>query len=263
MSARAEARAGRYRFRHVARMEWIKLCSLRSTWWTMALAVAAAVGIGVQTGAGSTNTEQVTRNVLAGGTLGGLLLVSVLGVLMMTSEYTSGTIRSTLAAVPRRPLLLAAKVAVFGVAALIVGEVATFASFLAAGMALKQGVVAPALSQPGVLRAVLLTGASYCLIGMLAVGLGAIIRSTAAGIVVLVGGLYVVAQLAGKLVKLASYAPLNIVQNSLSQPQQQGCSSGAGPCPHLLSAWAGLGLLCLYAVVVLAVGGLLLARRDA
>jgi len=72
----------------------------------------------------------VINNILAGGALGQLVF-AVLGVLVMTSEYSSGTIRATLAAIPRRPLVLAAKTAVFGVVALVTGEAATFAGFLA------------------------------------------------------------------------------------------------------------------------------------
>jgi ABC-2 type transport system permease protein len=260
VSARGEARTGHYRFWHVAGMEWIKLRSVRSAWWAIALAVAAAAGLAVQASSGVTSTADVTRIALSGGTLAGELLVSVLGVLTITSEYSSGMIRSTLAAAPRRRLLLAAKAAVFGALALVVGEVAAFASFTAGGLALKQGVAAPALSQPGVLRAVALSGASYCLIGLLGLGLGTIIRNTASSIVVLVAGVYLVAQLGGKLVHLARYAPLNIVQNSLAVPRQV-CTRGPVPCP--LSAWAGLGMLCLYGVVALIIGGWLLARRDA
>ncbi len=241
-------------------MEWIKLRSVRSAWWTIALAVAAAAGLAVQAGSGVTSTGDLTRSALSGGTLAGVLLVSVQGVLTITSEYTSGMIRSTLAAAPRRPLVLAAKAAVFGALALAAGEVAAFASFTAGGLALKQGVAAPALSQPGVLRAVALTGASYCLIGLLGLGLGTIIRNTTSSIVVLVAGVYVAAQLAGKLVNLTRYAPLNIVQNSLAVPRQV-CTSGPVPCP--LPAWTGLGMLCLYAVVALIIGGWLLTQRDA
>jgi hypothetical protein len=93
-------------------MEWIKLRTLRSTWWTIGIGVAGAVAIGVAVGHGTKNTSgDLTNNALAG-MVPGLLLAGVLGVLMMTSEYSSGTIRATLAAVPGRPLLLAAKAAV-------------------------------------------------------------------------------------------------------------------------------------------------------
>ena len=96
--------AGHYRFRHAARMEWIKLRSLRSTWWTLAITVAGAVAIGVTVGLNTRNAAgDLTNNALAG-IVPGLLLAGVLGVLTMTGEYTSGMIRATLAAIPRRPL---------------------------------------------------------------------------------------------------------------------------------------------------------------
>ena len=126
---------GRYRFSQVARMEWTKLRSLRSTWWVLAVTVAGAIGIAVAVGV---NTEDaaadLTNNALAGISLG-LLLVGVLGVLMMTGEYSSGMIRATLAAIPNRPLVLAAKAAVFGLVALAAGEAAGFIAFFAGGAA--------------------------------------------------------------------------------------------------------------------------------
>src|SRR5207248_3078081 len=157
---------GHYGFRHVTRMEWIKLRSLRSTWWTLALSAGAAIGIGIAVGLNTPVTsrhEDLTNNALAG-VSAGLLQTGVLGAVMMTSEYTSGMIRATLAAAPNRPLMLAAKAAVFGGVALALGEATSFIAFFAGGAALRHGIAAPALSQPGVLRAVLLSGASFCLI---------------------------------------------------------------------------------------------------
>jgi ABC-2 type transport system permease protein len=253
--------SGHYRFRHVARMEWIKLRSLRSTWWTLALSAAAAVGIAVAVGLNTPFTsrhEDLTSNVL-GGVSAGLLLTGVLGVLMMTSEYTSGMIRATLAAAPNRPLMLAAKAAVFGAVALVLGEATSFIAFFTGGAALGHGIAAPTLSQPGVLRAVLLTGASFCLIGLLGMGLGAIIRHTAAAVAVMVGGVYVAVQAVAAFEHpLLPYLPVPIVAGSLSASRP---SVGSVPAP--LSPWAGLGLLCLYAAVLLGAGGWLLCRRDA
>ena len=105
------APAGHYLFRHVARMEWIKLRSLRSTWWTLAITAAGAVAMAVVIGVNTmSKSADLTNNVLAG-VVPGLLLIGVLGVLAMTGEYTSGMIRATLTAAPRRPLLFAAKAA--------------------------------------------------------------------------------------------------------------------------------------------------------
>jgi len=256
--------AGHYRFRHVARMEWIKLHSLRSTWCALVITVGGATAMAVLIGRGTRNgAGDLTNNALAG-VAPGLLFTGVLGVLIMTSEYTSGMIRATLAAVPRRPLLLAAKAAVLGVVALVAGEAASFISFAAGGAALRHGIAAPSLGQPGVLRAVLLAGASFSLIGLLGLGLGAMIRHTAAAIAVLVGGVYLAAQAVGAAsLGVARYMPVLIVANSLTTTKPATCSPHAAPCLHFLSPWAGLGLLSLYAAAALGAGAWLLARRDA
>jgi ABC-2 type transport system permease protein len=255
---------GHYRFWHVARMEWIKLRTLRSTWWTVGIAVAGAIAIGVAVGHGTKNaSDDLTNNALAG-MVPGLLLAGVLGVLMMTSEYSSGTIRATLAASPGRPRLLAVKAAVFGAVTLVAGEVAAFVSFFAGGASLPHGIPAPALGQPGVLRAVLLTGMSFCLIGLVGLGLGAIIRHSPAAIGVLVGGVYIVAQVVGVVSHgVRSYMPILIIGNSISTTKPLSCGGSAGPCQQPLPAWTGLGVLCLYAAVALVAGGWLLSRRDA
>jgi ABC-2 type transport system permease protein len=249
----------RVRFPEAARMEWIKLRSLRSTWWVLALTVAGAAGIAVAVGVNTQDAAaDLTNNALAGIALG-LLLAGVLGVLAMTGEYSSGTIRATLAAVPNRPLVLAAKAAVFGGLALAAGEAAAFIAFFAGGAALPAGIPAPTLGQPGVLRAVVLGGAGYCLIGLLGVGLGAVVRHSPAAIALLVGGVYVLAQLvAGFATWIMAWLPIAIVANSLSVTRPAGDAQ-----VRFLSPWAGLAVLGLYAAVALAAGAVVLARRDA
>jgi len=249
----------RVRFPEAARMEWIKLRSLRSTWWVLALTVAGAAGIAVAVGVNTQDAAaDLTNNALAGIALG-LLLAGVLGVLAMTGEYSSGTIRATLAAVPNRPLVLAAKAAVFGGLALAAGEAAAFIAFFAGGAALPAGIPAPTLGQPGVLRAVVLGGAGYCLIGLLGVGLGAVVRHSPAAIALLVGGVYVLAQLvAGFATWMMAWLPIAIVANSLSVTRPAGDAQ-----VRFLSPWAGLAVLGLYAAVALAAGAVVLARRDA
>ncbi len=246
---------GRYRFRQVARMEWVKLRTLRSVRWTLLFALAGMIGIGIAAGYNTRNSRgDVTSNILVGGALGSVLF-AVLGVLVMTSEYSSGTISATLTAIPRRPLVLAAKAAVFGVAALAAGEVVTFAGFMAGAAFVHGAVPRPALSQPTVLRAVALSGAYLCLIGLIGLALGAILRHGAAAIAALVG-LVFVAPLAGlALTPAGKFLPELIYANSLGAPQPV---SG-----FTLSPWAGLGLIGAYAAILLAVGGWLLNRRDA
>jgi ABC-2 type transport system permease protein len=264
MSATAVPRVprGRCGLAEAARMEWIKLRSLRSTWWTLAITVAGTVGIGIAVGLDTRNASGDLINNALAGVVPGLLLAGVLGVLTTTSEYSSGMIAATLAAIPRRPLVIAAKAAVFGAVMLAVGEAASFISFLAGGATLRHGISAPTLAQPGVLRAVLLSGVSFCLVGLLGLGLGAIIRHSAAAIAVLVGGVYVAATFVADIAhSVGAYMPIIIVGNSLSTTKPATC--GGSACEHPLPAWAGLGVLCLYAALALAIGGWLLSRRDA
>jgi ABC-2 type transport system permease protein len=251
---------GRYRFRHVARMEWVKLASLRSTWATLGITIAAAAGIAVLAAAGTSKTpSQDPVNSMMTGMFAGVLLAGVLGVLAVTSEYTSGTIRATLAAAPRRPLVLAAKAAVFGIVTLITGQAAAFLAFFAGRTALGHGIAAPALGQPGVLRTIVLSGASLALIGLLGLGLGAIIRHTAAAVTVLVGIVYAGELFIGQLDRtIDAYLPAYIVGDTLGG---HTCGPGAAACP--LPAWAGMSVLAAYAATALLIGGCILAWRDA
>jgi len=247
--------AGSYTFRNVARMEWIKLRTLRSVRWTLLLALAGMIGIGIAAGFNTRNPRgDVTNNILVGGAFGSVLF-AVLGVLVMTSEYSSGTIRATLAAIPRRPLVLAAKAAVWGTTTLVAGELVTFAGFLAGAAFVHGGVPRPTLSQPDVLRAVVLSGVYLCLVGLIGLALGVIVRRGAAAITALVA-LVFVAPLAGLAATPAGqYLPELIYANALGATKPvQGFT---------LSPWAGLAIIGAYVVVLLSVGGWLLTRRDA
>jgi ABC-2 type transport system permease protein len=248
----------RYGFGNVVVMEWIKLRSLRSTWLALTMTVIGAVAIAVGVGVNSSNpAEDVTSNVLAG-ISAGLLLIGVLGVLAIAGEYSSGALRSTLAAIPNPSLVLAAKAAVFGASALVAGELAAFIAFLAGAAALPSTVPAPSLGEPGVLRAVILSGTSYSLIGLIGLGLGTIIRHAGAAIAVLVGGVYVGAQFLGAMAHAAiPYVPIAIVGDSLaaSRPHPDTLATP-------LSPWAGFGVLSIYAAVALGIGGWLMVRRD-
>jgi ABC-2 type transport system permease protein len=253
---------GHYGYTDVARMEWIKLRSLRSTLWSLVATVVGMVGIGVLTmantkapGAARVDTFDPVNNLLAGVALG-QLIVGVLGVLVVTGEYSSGAIRSTLAAVPNRPLLLAAKAGVFGLVTLAVGEAVTFVTFLTGRLALAAAVPRPALGDPGVLRAVVLSGAYLALVGLIGIAVGAVVRHTAAAVGTLVAVLYVVpAALSGLTgTTVAKFFPTMIAGNSLAVSK---------PVAECLSPWVGFGALCLYVAAALGAGGWLLVRRDA
>lgn len=246
----------RYGFRQAVRMEWIKLRSLRSTRWVLTGGMAATVALGVVAGYNTVNPGgDPTSNVLAGVALG-QVITGVLGVLAMTSEYSSGLIRVTFAALPRRPLVLAAKAVTFGLVCLAAGEIATFASFAGGIAALRPSVPHPSLADPTVLRAVVLSGAYLALTGLIGLGIGAILRHGGAAAGVLVGGLYVLPVITGAAAhKAGLFMPILIAGNSLAAVKPvEGFS---------WSPWLELGIVAAYPLVLLAAAGWLLVRRDA
>jgi len=267
LSRAADRAEGHYGFRNVAQMEWLKLRSVRSTWWTLLVFAAGMIGLAIlvmihqhwatMPAAGRASFDP-TNDSYAGLAIGQLAL-GVLGVLAVTSEFSSGMIRATFAAAPRRPLVLAAKAAIVAAVTLAAGEILAFVAFGVGEAVLKSPAPHAALGQPGVLRAVLMAGAYPALIALIGLGLGALIRHTAGAISAVVGVLFVLPLILvplGTSVQNAAgqFMPMLIAENSLTAVK---------PAAHSLSPGAGFALLCGYAAAALAAGGWALARRDA
>ena len=251
---------GRYGFRTVAQMEWLKLRSVRSTWWTLLVFAAGMVGLAilVMRGQHTSPSFDPTNDSFAGLAIGQLAL-GVLGVLAVTSEFSSGMIRATFAAAPRRPLVLAAKAAIVALVALVAGEILAFVAFGLGQAVLQSQFPHAALGQPGVLRAVLMAGAYPALIALIGLGLGAIIRHTAGAISAVVGVLFVLPLILlplGTSIQnsVGQFMPMLIAENSMTAVK---------PVAHSLSPGVGFALLCGYAAAALTAGGWALARRDA
>ncbi len=264
--ARRAARPG-YSFRSTARMEWLKLRSVRSTPWIVLVFAAGMIGLSVlvlshENWATMPAADRATFDPANEGFTGlapGQLVLGVLGVLAITAEFSSGMIRATFAAVPRRPVVLAAKAAVVAAVTLVAGEVLAFGAFAAGELALRSPAPHATLGQPGVLRAVLMGGAYPCLIALIALGLGAVIRNTAAAISAVVGMLFVV-----PLILLPLGASIqHSAGQFLSMLIAENSMTAVKPVAHSLSPGAGLAVLCGYAAVALVAGGWALARRDA
>lgn len=260
--------AGSYGLTTLARSEWVKLRTVRSTLWTLGLTVAVGIGIAAVATAETQShwatmglptrlTFDPTGTSLAGA-LFAQLTIGILGVLVVSAEYGTGTIRATFAAAPRRPLVLVAKVAVFGVVALVVSEVVTFASFTV-GQSILTGLVPHATFEtPGALRAVAGTGLYICAIGLLALGLASIIRHTAGSIAAFVALLLVLPIV------------VHALPSSIAQAVERYFPDHIGTVmiatrapPHSFAPWVGLGLLCGYVLVALGIGAVLFVRRDA
>jgi ABC-type transport system involved in multi-copper enzyme maturation permease subunit len=252
-----------YRFGNVARMEWIKLRSVRSSWWLLAFVLLAMVATGTGVGVGYRgHTPVATMAQIVDNSLGGAVLAQLLsgalGALVVTGEYASGMIRATFAANPRRGLVLAAKAAVFGSAAIATGVVSSVAAF-AAGQIAISGTAVPhaSLADPRVLRPVLLTGVYLAVVGLLGMGFGAVIRHSGGAIGALFGAMFVPLFVAGMFgssgIGVSRFVPVIILANSVIT---------TAPVPGTLSAWAGIAVMGLYAAFTLGLGALLLIRRD-
>jgi hypothetical protein len=255
----------------VLKSEWIKLRTVRSTVWTLVAMAVITIGVAVlatMTISGHWSTMSVGQRIRFDPTrisLTGLLfsqlVIGVLGVLVMSAEYGTGTIRSTLAAVPNRPMVLATKAAVLGGLALVIGEVLSFVAFLIGQSLLRSPAPHATLSQPGVLRAVVGGGLMIAVLGLLALGLATIVRHTAGAITAYVGTLLVLPILVAALPSsignpIAKFLPLHI-SNAMTSVGRVG---GGGPA---LSPWVGFAMVCAYAAGALIIGGVMMARRDA
>ena len=252
--------ASSYGIGDVVRSEWTKLTSLRSIRWTFAAFPLVGMVLGIVSSAayGSNWSPEreswdPTNNTLAG-LIPGYLLIPVLGVLVMSSEFTTGAISSTFSAVPKRSLVLTAKAAVFGAVVFVLDEVVTFAAFLAGQQAMGDAPHAR-IGDPGVLRALVLSGAFLALMGVFGLGLGAIVRHSGAAIATYAGLVLVLPMILLPLPGNAwRFGPLVILGNSVA---------AAEALPGMLSPWTGFAVMALYAGVALVAGGICLVRRDA
>ena len=253
----------------LVRAEWTKLRTLRSTWWALALTAAGMVGLGAlfcaRYGVGVSPAQRAGFDPAAWSLSGfflAQLAVGVLGVLAITSEYASGSVRATLAATPQRRAVLAAKAIVVGTVTVLVGTASSVAAFLA-GQAILAGKDLQAhLGDPGVARSVVGAGLYLAVLGLLALGLGTLVRSTAGAVAVVTGLVFVLPGIVGALPSSWERAVTPYLPSDAGQAPI-GRTKFAPQGLHLLPPWVGFAVVCVYAAAVLVAAALLLSRRDA
>lgn len=265
---RNELLPGRYSLIDLMRSEWTKLRTVRSTTWTLGIMVVVGIGVSAlatgETRAHWASMPLPTKISFDPTQLSLVplffcqLAIGVLGVLVMSAEYGTGTARATFAAAPHRTQVLLAKIAVFGAVALVVSEATAFLSFFVGQAMLTSPARHATLSTPSSLRAVVGTGLFLCVISLFALGLGAILRHTAGGISAFVGVLLVLPIVIQALPSsihndVARFLPSRIGEVMMTTTATQ---------PHAFSAWTGFFLLCGYAIAALGAGGALLVSRD-
>jgi len=272
------AARGRAGFGGALRSELTKIRSVRSTYWSLLALVVITIGIGALFAFGrvqnfSQNLSQMPPGALAAerardiaqatetslfGLILGQLVIAVLGALTITSEYSTGMIRTSLSVMPRRGVSLAAKAVVFGAIALVVGLVTSFISYFVGQAILSTQHINSTIGQPGVLRAVIGGGLFLAVCGLLSFGLGAIIRHTAGAITASIGLLFVLFILSGFLpnnwaVHIDKWVPFNA--GGAIWENQSGTA--------MFSPWTGFAVFCAYAAVALGAGLILFRKRDA
>ncbi len=252
----------------VIRSEWTKFRTLRSTLWSLFTAIVLAIGfsclaavITVVRWSHMSIAEQLARNPVTIALIGvnlSQLALSVLGVLFISSEYSTGMIRATMGAVPFRLPVLWAKLAVFAAVTLAVTIPCVLIDFFATQAILgSHQILKIPFTAPGVPRTIL-GGALYLtVVGVFALGLGAITRSTAGGIAGFVAIFFVIPPL------------LNILPTSWNNAISEYLPSSAGQDvfalfhgPHDLGPWPGFALFVGYTALVIAIAAVLLVRRD-
>ncbi len=258
---------GRVTQGRVVLSEWTKLRSVRSTRWSLLVTLLLILGIGIlacvvfenrwpNLSPGDRAHFHPLRVNLAGVNFA-QLAIGVLGVLAISAEYSTGMIRATFSAVPKRLPVLWGKAIVFGAVAFAVTLPAVFIVFVIGQAILSGQHINISISHPGVLRALFGAALYLTVMGLFGLGLGAILRSTAAGISALAALIFV-------LPPVITLLPTSTA-NAIS-PYLPGNAGGAvwtiNPDPHTLSPWPGLALFAGYAALSLVIAAVLLRRRD-
>ena len=258
-------------FHDVLRSEWTKIRSVRSTVWALVSLVVLTVGFtGLLSWLTTSQWDSVdmasrqqviadpTSQILGSGFQFSQLAICVLGVLVMTSEYSSGTIRASLLAVPRRTPMLVAKAIVFAALVFVVAEVAAFPSFFL-GSVILHSRVAVSLTDPGVLRAVIGIGLYAAVLGTFAIAVGTLVRHTAGAITGIIGFVLVLSPLATLLpgsvgAHIHAYLPTVAGQQIATTLQSPD---------RLLGPWQGFGVFCAWTLALVLVANYALTHRDA
>ena len=257
-------RSGKVTQARVARSEWTKLYSLRSTRWSLLAACVLTIGLPVvfATIIATRGLGEHRHSALEIGLAGvnvSQLAIAVLGVVLISGEYSTGMIRATFTAVPKRLPVLWAKVAVYAVVSFLLMLPCVLIGFFASQAILaRKDLLQISFAHPGVARAVIGAAVYLMLVGIFAMGLGAIVRNTAGGISSFAALFFVIPPLLNVLPAnwndtISPYLPESAARSIFALT----------PDAHGLAAGPGLALFCGYAALAIAIAAVLLVRRDA
>jgi ABC-2 type transport system permease protein len=262
--------SGRASLSGALRSEWTKIRSVRSTYWTLIALLVVSIGLDALISAASSSHLQShpadkvgfdsTQVSLFAFAFLGQLILAVLGGMVITAEYSTGMIRTSLSVQPRRGTLYVAKAMVFAGVALVVSFFTSFVAFFLGQALLSSSGMNASLSGPGVLRAVVGTALVVTLVGMFAFGLGAIFRHTAATIATAIGMMFVVPIIINLL---PDNWRIEVVRWLPSSALDRISATIPGANPHMFGPWGQFAVTAGWAVAALAAGIILFRKRDA
>lgn len=252
--------------------EWTKIRSVRSTVWTLLVFVVVAIGFSALIATVISNTWNSAGNhpnhvtlvtdptaVLFGAGFGlGQLAMCVLGVIVISSEYSTGAIRSSLLAVPRRIPMLTAKALIFALLDFVVSAITVFAVFFIT-TAILRSHISITLSTTGVTRACIGGILYLTVLGLFSLAIGGLIRHTAGAIATVIALVLVVPP----LISLIPGTIANHIHGYLPTIAGQLVAQTSQQSGDVLSPWQGFGVFCIWTVVLLGACGYLLVHRDA
>jgi ABC-type transport system involved in multi-copper enzyme maturation permease subunit len=243
------------------RGEWAKLWSVRSTWWALLATAAALIGLAAVFPAAGPDAPHDPAAYGLSSFFQAQLGAAVIGALAITSEYTTGSIRTTLIATPQRLTMLSAKTVVVAATTAVVGIAAAFPAFFVAAAVFAGDGVSLTLGDPGALRTVIGAGLYLSVLAVLSLAVGAVLRSSVGAIAVVVTLTLVLPGIATALPaswadSVMPYLPAEAGQAIIGETRF--APAGA----QLLAPWTGFALLCGYTALALLVAAVTLVKRD-
>lgn len=256
------------RFLDLLAAEWIKLRSVRSTYWALLVAAVPSILVGILI---AQNVSSNWANLIVhpdfkfdalassfDGFEFGQLVMGVLGVLVISAEYSSGLIRSTFAATPQRRAVLAAKTVMVGVLALLCGEILSFSVFFPVQAIMHKVGVGVSLGSPGALRAVLIAGFYLAVLALIGLAFGVLLRHTAWAICAVFGLVFILPGVVSAFPapwgdRIGKFLPTDCLGQLISRQ----------PHANDLSRPWSFAMIVAYPVVLLALANYVLRRRDA
>jgi len=251
--------------RRAAAAEWVKLRTVRSTSWTLLSLFLLGVGLTVIVCAvsadwlASDDADESAGSFVTWGMMFAQIPALVLGVVVVTSEYVRGLVAVTVSAIPRRGLVITAKVLVLASLLFAIGVVTSVLGYLGGNWFLDREGVGLAIGDDGVLRALVGSGLYMSVLGVFGAALGLLLRSTAAAVTIGIALIFVVGNLVflvpgevgewlAKLMPGNAGSPIATVESFNTM---------------LFDPWTGFAVFCVETALLLAVGTVRFVRRDA